>query len=427
MRSKFPLGLIFLLMLAYACSFADRYLLNLLVEPIQNQYGFSDVQMGWLLGPAFGLFYALVGLPLGLIADRFHRGKLIALGVFLWSIMTMLTGLAQNFWQFFMCRMGVGIGEASLSPAAYSLLAERVPPKRLSTAIAIYSLGIYLGAGLAYGLGGELIAYYQNTSNWEFGSLSIPPWQLLFIGFGFPGILLSMMALFAIREYRTNKIKPLDNRYLKSKSSRVTLSKSFYLLCLSFSFFYIAIYAGGAWLPTFLMRVHKLPTQTVGWLTSFGLLIFPSLGLVLGGWLADHMSKRHPLLGKVKFCLWAFLLFAPSAIGFGLIEETQSSLWALLPYALLLSATVGVGAAIVQQISPAAHRGVASALFLFAQNCLGLSLGPTAVAFCTDYLFADPMSLGYSLSLVGGLSSLIAIGFMYRLWLSLKLEQTSQS
>ncbi|MEL7534220.1 MAG: MFS transporter [Bacteroidota bacterium] len=423
MKASFPLGLIIILMLAYACSFADRYLLNLLVEPIQTQYGFSDLQMSWLLGPAFGLFYALVGLPIGLAADKFHRGKLISIGVMLWSIMTMLTGLAHSFVQFFICRMGVGIGEASLSPAAYSLLAERVSPQRLSSAIAIYSLGIYIGAALAYGLGGELLNYYQNAPNWEIGSLSIPPWQLLFVGFGLPGVFLSIIAYFAIRELRTSNNKSLSFNGLSHKKQWQSLSKHFYLLCLSFSFFYIAIYAGGAWLPTFLMRVHELPTQTVGWLTSVGLLIFPSIGLLVGGGVADRMSKRNPLRGKVKFCLYVFLFFVPSAAAFGLIKDTSLSLWALLPYALLLSATVGVGAAIVQHISQADKRAFASALFLFAQNCLGLSLGPTAVAFCTDYLFADPMALGYSLSIVGATSSLLATGCMYWLWRRINADQ----
>lgn len=423
MRTSFPTALILLLMLAYACSFADRYLLNLLVEPIQAHYQFSDLQMSWLLGPAFGLFYALVGLPIGLAADRFHRGKLISIGIFLWSIMTMLTGLAHSFWQFFICRMGVGVGEASLSPAAYSLLAERVSPQRLSTAIAIYSLGIYIGAGLAYGLGGELIHYYLDAPPWQIGSLNVPAWQLLFVGFGLPGILLSITTLFAIREKRTKLANTLTVNSLLVIQKWKSLGSNFYLLCLSFSFFYIAIYAGGAWLPTFLIRVHQLATPTVGWLTSVGLLIFPSIGLLLGGLVADRLSQKNPLLGKVKFCLFAFLLFWPSTIVFGLIDDTFWSLWALLPYALLLSTTVGVGAAIVQHISRAEERGFASAVFLFAQNCLGLSLGPTAVAFCTDYLFADPLALGYSLSIVGGSSTLLALGFMYFLWRRIRAAQ----
>ncbi|MEL6653192.1 MAG: MFS transporter [Bacteroidota bacterium] len=417
MQKTMPWGLILLLMLAYALSFADRYLLNLLVVPIQENYGFSDTQMGYLLGPAFGLFYALVGLPLGYLADRIHRPKLIALGMALWSLMTLLTGFAQRYASFFLTRMGVGIGEASLSPSDYSLLAERVSTKRLSTAIAFYSMGIYLGAGLAYGLGGEILSRFAEAEPWQWGSVSIPVWQSLFIGFAIPGFILSIWILFAIREYRTKLSKSLSIRHLLQKEKWLRLGAPFYWLCAAFACFYVAIYAGGAWLPSFLMRVHQLPPNTTGWITSLGLMILPGLGLLGGGLLADSMSQANPILGKLKFCILAMLLFLPASIVFGVLPDLASTLWALLPYGLLLSATVSVGAALVQQMVPPSERAFASAVLIFAQNCLGLSLGPTAVGWLTDHTFSGAQSLGYALALVGGLSVLLAslsLAFLYR-------------
>lgn len=148
-----------ILMIAYVLSFIDRQILNLLVEPIRRDLVISDTQMSLLMGLSFALFYTICGIPLGRLADTSNRRGLIAIGVLFWSAATAACGMAKLYWQFLICRIGVGVGEAALSPAAYSLIADSFPPERRATAISVYSMGVYLGSGIAFLLGGLVIQF----------------------------------------------------------------------------------------------------------------------------------------------------------------------------------------------------------------------------------------------------------------------------
>ena len=188
------------LTLAYIVSFIDRQILSLMVDPIRNDLGIGEKQMSLLMGATFAVFYTFFGIPLGRLADRRSRRGLISAGIALWSLMTAGCGLTKRFWQLALMRMGVGVGEASLSPAAYSLISDYFRPALRSTAMSVYSMGIYLGSGLALILGGFVIGY---TAGQEHAVLpwvgTVRPWQQVFLLVGLPGLLVALLLL-TIRE-----------------------------------------------------------------------------------------------------------------------------------------------------------------------------------------------------------------------------------
>ncbi|MGH8561818.1 MAG: MFS transporter, partial [Nevskiales bacterium] len=187
------------LMVAYVFSFIDRQILNLLVGPIRRDLGISDTQMSLLMGFSFALFYTICGIPLGRLADSKSRRTIIAVGIFFWSIMTAACGTARHYWQFFLYRMGVGVGEATLSPSAYSLIADYFPREVRATAISVYSMGIYIGSGLAFLLGGLVIKFAGQAEVVLPVVGATRPWQLIFFMLGIAGILFTF-AMYTVRE-----------------------------------------------------------------------------------------------------------------------------------------------------------------------------------------------------------------------------------
>ena len=187
-----------ILMLAYVLSFIDRQILNLLVGPIRRDLAISDTEMSLLMGFSFALFYTLCGIPLGRLADRTSRRGLIAAGVLVWSAMTAACGLARHYWHFLFARVGVGAGEAALSPAAYSLIADSFPPERRATAISVYSMGIYVGSGLAFLLGGVVIQFASAQGDMTLPLVgTIRPWQLIFLLLGVVGVVGQTVSTFS--------------------------------------------------------------------------------------------------------------------------------------------------------------------------------------------------------------------------------------
>ena len=188
------------LMVIYAFNFLDRQIITILAPSLKADLGLSDAQLGLLFGTAFALFYALFGIPLAKLADGWHRVRTISLGLGFWSAMTAVSGLASNFAQLGSARVGVGIGEASAGPAAYSLIQDYFPKARRATAIAIYSAGIYLGVGASLALGGEVIAYWDTTYTEATRPFGLAGWQATFLAFGIPGLFLALLVLTTIRE-----------------------------------------------------------------------------------------------------------------------------------------------------------------------------------------------------------------------------------
>lgn len=392
---------IILLMLAYTFSFMDRYIVNLLVDPMKEDLHLTDTQVSLLLGISFALFYAILGIPLGRLADKKSRTGIIAAGITVWSIMTALCGTAKTYMQMFLFRMGVGVGEATLSPSAYSLITDYFPKRLWATAISIYSLGIYLGSGIAYIAGGKLIQVLTN-----YHEISLPlagtifGWQLVFLLFGLPGLIIALL-LMLVKEPLRIKGNENSKNSLKEFFRWIQMEgKLFMLLCIGSSIFNIAVYATATWLPTYLKRVHHLTIDEAGLLLGLSTLILPSIGIIAGGKIADHFAVKEGLHGRLKILFYAVLLFIPANLFYPFTPTVFSTALAMIPHGLLISATVGMGIACIQEIVPSEYRGTASALLLFSQNLIGMGLGPVCIGLMNDYVYCDSIGIGKSLMTV---------------------------
>lgn len=408
-----------ILMLAYVFSFIDRQILNLLVAPVRRDLQISDTQMSYLLGLSFALFYTICGIPLGRLADTRSRRGLIATGLVFWSAMTAGCGLARSYGTFLLFRMGVGVGEATLSPSAYSLLADSFPKERRATAISVYSMGIYLGSGLAFLLGGLVIKFASAA-----GEITLPivgdvrPWQMVFLVLGVSGLMFSL-AVLAIREPTRKGVGagvavPLkDFAAWMNANRRTVLHHNVGVALMSF-----AAYGAAAWVPSFFIRTYGWDAPTTGLVYGAITAVFGASGIVFGGRFADRLLARGQHDAAMRVAMYGAIASVPFLVSFPLAPTPQLAALLLAPSVFCLAMPFGVAPAAIQEIMPNALRSQASAVYLFVVNLIGLGLGPTAVALCTDYVFHDDKAVRYSLLIVStvavlGAATLLATGLRH--------------
>jgi MFS family permease len=393
------------LMLCNTLSFIDRQLLGLLVDPIKQDLGTSDTQMGLLQGLAFGVFYTLLGIPMGRFVDRGNRRALVAAGIFCWSLMTALCATARGFWTLFAARMGVGVGEATLSPSAFSLLSDYFPKERLATALSIFSMGVFFGSGLALIVGGLVIS-------------AVGSWRWTFLIVGLPGLLATLL-VFTIKE-------PARKNLLGGQATKLSLAEvvdqiklrwqSVAGICLALAFQALCNYSQQAWLPSFFIRVHNWTKQETGLRLGLISLVTGLLGAYLGGRLCDHWQRQ----GKTEASLRVGVLATASAgVFFSLAMAMPLLRWQLgllVPAFFFLAMPIGSSYAALQLILPNQLRGQIGALQVFTLNLFGLILGPFLPGFFNDYVFHDPKMVGVSVALTVGLASLLSALLFYVTW-----------
>lgn len=405
-------GSLGVLMVAYTVSFVDRTILSLLIPPIQRDLEISDTQISLLAGFAFAVFYTIMGIPLGRIADRYNRRNLIAIGITFWCLMTMACGLARNYWQLFAARVGVGIGEATLSPAAYSMISDLFPKDQLGRAIAIYSLGLPIGSGLALLIGGaaiDLVAGLPALDLPVLGSLSA--WQLTFVVVGLPGFAVAVVVRLMREPERRGSLASSPPPSTGETPTRALLipflKQNRRVLTHHFSglaMLVVIVYGATAWVPTLFIRSHGWSAASIG--VSYG-VIFMTLGtggLLAGGYLADRWWRAGHLDAHLRVVLLSVCTMVPC---FALMPVAPSAehLVALLALATFTSSLHGgVAGAALQLITPNELRGQMTAVYFFIANLIGLGLGPTAVAAITDYVFRDPLALGWSIAVLAGVA-----------------------
>lgn len=415
------------LTLVYVFSFIDRQILNLLVAPIRKDLGITDTQMSLLMGFSFAVFYTFFGIILGRLADTKSRRSIIAVGFVMWSLFTAGCGMARNFAQMLLLRMGVGVGEAALSPAAYSLITDYFPKQRRATAISVYSMGIYIGSGLAYILGGLVIKWASAEQTWDLPLVGATrPWQVIFFIVGLPGVLLALL-VYSIREPARRGIKLLKAADGTMKAAQVPLKEVFaYIfenkltfLChnVGFALLSFSSYGSSSWIPTFLTRNHGWTGAKPGLVFGTVVAVCGTLGIVAGGWLADRMAARGYRDANMRVGLIVSIAWLPFGILFPLVPSADWAVALMIPAVFLASAPFGVAPAAIQQMMPNAMRGQASAVYLFIVNLIGLGMGPTAVAITTDYIFRDDYKVNYSLVIVATIAHLAAA---LLLWTGLK-------
>ena len=391
------------LILAYIVSYIDRTMLTLLVDPIRATLQISDFQISLLHGFAFAIFYTVLGLPMGRIADRYNRRNLIIGGILFWSIATALCGFARNFWQMFAARVSVGVGEATLSPSAYSLLSDYFPPERRSRVLSIYTSGIYLGAGIATFGGGALIAFVPGLHIPGFGYHE--PWQIIFLIIGMLGLPVGI-ALLTVREPQRRGVQATLAPGVDAV--RIPLAviltymwqrrRVYAMLILGISCYAMMTNGLKGWIPTFLQRTYGWSPADVGVQFGLVLLVFGTLGTAWGGFGAVWLQKRGYADANMRLSIIAALLILPFAIAAPLMPTGQLSLALYAIVILLAGVPFGVSAAAIQQITPNRMRGQVSAVYLFWLNLAGIGTGPIVVAFFTDYVFHSDQALGYSLA-----------------------------
>ena len=399
---------VFVLTLAYIFSFIDRTILALLVQPIKADLGLSDTQIGILHGFAFAIFYTLMGLPIAWLADRKRRNLIISVGILIWSLMTAACGFARNFWQLFLARVGVGVGEAALSPPAYSMIADYFPPNRLGRPLGVYSSGIYLGAGLAFIVGGGVVQFFSKVPHVSVPLLgNIASWQLAFIAVGLPGILVALLMLTVKEPTRRGDSQVSASGAGFKPLFRWTSNKKAALLTHMFGFAFIGmpVQAVIAWAPTYFIRTFEFSPGQAGLALGCLALTFGASGMIAGGWLTDWFRGSGYADAPLRTGLVAAIGATPFAIGATIMPTWRLSLSMLGPLMFFVSCGIGAAPTGLQLITPNRLRAQVSALFMLVLNLVATGCGPALTAVATDYLFRDVNLVGASLALVCGIAA----------------------
>jgi len=393
------------LLLAYTLSFVDRMILSLLVAPIRAALDISDTQVSLLIGLAFALFYTLLGLPLAWIADRHNRRNLIVAGIGFWSVMTTMCGFAGSYATLFLVRMGVGVGEATLSPAAFSMLSDYFPRDKLARAIAVYSIGVPLGSGIALILGSFVVQAVLAAPMVDLPFYGpIEAWRMIFVWVGAPGLLICLLML-TVREPFRRDVKRIEEPSLAAKAApgllahlkrqRVALGALF----LGMSLIGLVMYGVIAWVPTFFARSYGMAVADAGLWFGVIMAIGGAAGLIAGGSLADRLYAKGVADSHLRVMRLSILLGAPPLFAAAFMPGAPLA-FVMLAFAFPMLTMHGVGTVALQLITPNQYRARMTALYFFIVNLTGLGFGPMVIALLTDNLFQDDGALRYSIAIV---------------------------
>ncbi len=310
------------LTLAYMVSFLDRQVMALLIDPIRRDLELSDTQISLLLGLAFSIFYTLLGVPIGRLADRRSRRGIIAVGITIWCFMTAACGLARNFWQLFLARVGVGVGEAALNPSALSMISDYFPRERRGRAISVYNMGVSLGAGIAYIVGGWIIGLVNSAPPVELPVVGeLLPWQTVFVIVGMPGLVIALLMATVREPSRKGRITVTDasGRETQQISIREALRfigvrwRTYGTHMLGMSVVTIIGYGLFFWVPTMYIRTWNWDITEISFAYGLLNLIFGPIGVTLAGTIADRRYRRGEKDSLMRVCLAFMLIFVPAS------------------------------------------------------------------------------------------------------------------
>lgn len=392
-----------ILALAVMINFLDRGILTLLVEPIKADLGLTDVQMGLVMGFAFTFFYAVLGLPVARMVDRKSRKHIMAIGIAIWSVMTAMCGLAGNFWHLFLARVGVGVGETTSGPSAYSMLSDYFPPHKLPRAIAGMNLGFVAGSGLAMIIGGAVIGLVGTSAGYDlpFG-IHLRGWQVVLVLVGTPGLVVSGLML-TVKE-------PKRRGVVQKESSPITEVfqflfyhwKVFVPLFMGLALRSVQMFGMQMWGPAFYSRTYGWDPELIGYVSGFSLLVAMPIGLFTGSWIAERWWKSKVYDANIRVVVYSTAIAAPLAM----LQPLMPSPWLAAGMALFAAAFAGMAApvenAALQSVTPNQLRGQMTFLFLFIMNVVGMGLGPLIVATFTDFVFSEA-NIRYSIFLTATL------------------------
>ncbi len=400
--------IVIFLMVLLTSSFIDRTILGLLVKPIRADLGISDTKFSYLTGFAFVVLYTTTGIPLGWVADRWSRRWLITGGVAVWSMMTAGCGVVGAYWRLFACRIGVGVGEATLSPCSYSLISNYFPPERLARPMSVFAMGIPIGSGLAMVIGGTVIEAISKVGTVDLPVIGLTqPWQFVFLIIGLPGLVLALIAALIVRDPPCRHHAEPQPSFLAVVGYMGRHLGVYATLALSMGCFAAFTYGGAAWFPSFLIRVHGFTAGQAGLFIGTSTLVLGILGSLVAGTIADRLARRRrrDALSAVGIPFAAGMLVC-GAIG-PIVPVSWLSLALFAGTGFFSLTWAGVNLSTLQIVTPPRMRGQVSAIYLFTTNMIGLGLGPTAIAASTDYVFHNDQAIGFSLGLVGTVSLIL--------------------
>ncbi|WP_342629743.1 MFS transporter [Nguyenibacter vanlangensis] len=395
---------------AYVLSFVDRQILALLIAPVKHDLGLSDFQFALLNGLAFALLYSVLGLPISALSDRMARPPIIAAGIAVWSIATVGCGLSHSFWQLFFCRTVVGIGEAALVPAVYSFLADIVPTRKLGSTLALFSLGSFLGAGLAFLGGGALLSAIHNAQSWH----GIPSWKLCFILVGLPGFPLALVVALFVKEPGPRMVPETPRRAGEGAIRFFCRHPAFFLAhFLGYSSTAITLFSLLSWTPAFFMRTYHMSHAQVGALMGSIVTICGCGGAYTSGRLIDALNTRLGGNASVRAGMIGALC-TPVALVLSLSTSSASLAICLMVVAFFFASfPMPPSAIVLQQAVPKALRSQFSAVLLLCNALIGLSGGSMLIGYLDDHVFMGSGGIAYSLMLVAGGASLLASLLIY--------------
>lgn len=365
-----------MLTLVYVFNFIDRQLLVILQESIKMELKLSDTQLGLLSGFTFAIFYITLGIPIARLADKRNRKNIVAISLGLWSLMTAFSGMAKNFFQLLLARIGVGVGEAGGSPPAHAIISDYFPPEKRSTALSVYSTGIYLGMLIGFLMGGFL--------NDHLG------WRNAFFTMGIPGVLFSTLVYLTIKEPRkgaTDKkhIEGTGAPAFKAVLHYLYDTKTFIFLALACGLNVFGIYGLLNWMPSFLSRIHGMQTSEIGVYLGLIFGIGGGLGTFIGGYITDYFGKTDKSW-YLKIPALAIMISALTVAATFTFKNTFGMFLFLGVSTFLQSMYLGPAISVAHSMVPANMRALTSAILFFVLNLIGLGLGPLIIGMISDLL-----------------------------------------
>ncbi len=406
------------LVIAYAFSYVDRTIIALLVDPIRASLDITDTQISLLHGIAFALFYTLLGMPIGWLADRGNRIRIISVGTLLWSIATAACGFANSFGQMFVARVAVGVGEAALSPSVYSLATDYFRPEKLSRALSVYNAGLFIGSGLALVIGGAVIAITPALDIPVLGHFE--PWQVTFMYVGLPGVLIALWA-YSLREPKRLGTTPEGEQHqgLGGHVSRafryIRTRPAAYLYHFTGFSLYAFIWTGTSfWIPSHFIRNFGWSQGEIGGTYGMIVVVFGILGVTAGGMLAGHWRKTGKTDAELRTGIVGVLMTLPFGVLAPLMPNATAALIGFAGLTFFASFPWGAATAALQIITPNRLRAMISAIFLFLINLVGIGIAATVIAMIKDFVFGYDEAINYAISISVGVVAPVSAVLLWR-------------
>lgn len=389
---------------AYVLSFIDRQILALLIEPVKADLHLTDFQFALLNGFAFALLYSLLGLPLAALSDRYRRPPIIVTGIVVWSLATIGCGFSQNFWQLFLCRMVVGIGEAALVPAVYSYLADVVPAERLGRTLALFSLGSFIGAGLAFLFGGTLIAALHTMPHGE----ALAPWKLCFIAVGVPGVPLACLIGLTVREIPARHVRAMVAGRGAAVKYFMKYPAFFLMHFVGYALTAVTLFAILGWTPALLGRDRHLSHQATGMIMGCIIIICGVGGAYGSGRLIDFLAKQGFRDAPVRVGMLSPVLTPVFFLGSIFLPGNALCIICMALAFVFAAFPMAPSAVTLQQVVPRNLRARFSSVLLLCNALIGLSGGSMLIGYLDDHIFTHTSGVRLSLAVVIGGASVLA-------------------